>query len=109
MHRVAFVGDVHGRRDRLSMVIARLAGHDGPVVLLGDFVNYGPDSAGVLDFLVMQKAILGDRLVLLEGNHDRAFLDFLNGGSLASLLAMGGAPTVRSYLGMVTGMVSERF
>jgi len=46
--------------------------------------------------------------VLLEGNHDRAFREFLAGGEIAHLLAMGGATTALSYLGMVQGEISGR-
>ena len=56
-----------------------------------------------------QKQKLRERLVLLEGNHDRALLEFLRGGELAPLLAIGGAPTVLSYIGRPTGAVTEKF
>ena len=78
-------------------------------MLLGDYVNYGPDSRGVLELLVSATEELGNRLVLLEGNHDRALLTFLRGGDLGSLLAIGGAPTVRSYVGSPRGNVSCAF
>jgi serine/threonine protein phosphatase 1 len=107
--RAAFIGDVHGQRDKLACVFDRLRPTDRAIVLLGDYVNYGPDSRGVLDLLVAERTALGDQLVLLAGNHDEAFLTFLNGGDLGSLLALGGAPTVMSYLGNPVGPVSDRF
>lgn len=104
----AFVGDVHGESEKLAAVLRRLRPTDRIIVLLGDYVNYGPDSRGVLDLLVAERAALGDRLVLLAGNHDEAFLTFLNGGDLGPLLALGGAPTVTSYLGNPVGPVSAQ-
>jgi serine/threonine protein phosphatase 1 len=106
--KLAFIGDVHGGLDRLSLVLEHLDGSDRTTVLLGDYVNVGPDAAGVLDLLVERKRDLGDRLVLLAGNHDLAFLDFLRGGDLAPLLAMGGATTVTSYLGSPAGEVTAQ-
>jgi serine/threonine protein phosphatase 1 len=107
MLQVACVGDVHGQCDKLAAVIERLRPSERTIVLLGDYVNHGPDSRGVLDLLVREKEKLGQRLQLLEGNHDRAFLDFLDGGALAPFLAMGGAPTVLSYLGSPSGPVTD--
>jgi serine/threonine protein phosphatase 1 len=42
--------------------------------LLGDYVNKGPDSAGVLDYL-MQLQATGYQLQCLRGNHDQELLD----------------------------------
>jgi hypothetical protein len=106
--RAAFVGDIHGQSDKLAQALQRLEQTDRTIVLLGDYVNYGPDSRGVLDLLVAKQASLGDQLILLAGNHDEAFLAFLNGGDLGSLLALGGATTVTSYLGNPVGPVSDR-
>lgn len=103
---VAFIGDVHGQSEKLAEVLGRLRLTKRTIVLLGDYVNYGPDSRGVLDLLVAERVALADRLVLLQGNHDEAFLKFLHGGDLGSLLSLGGAPTVTSYLGSPVGPVS---
>jgi serine/threonine protein phosphatase 1 len=94
----AFVGDVHGRSDKLREVLQRLASYTGSIVFLGDYVNYGDDARGVLDLLVAERARRGPRLVVLEGNHDAAFRSFLDGGDIGTFLALGGAATVRSYV-----------
>jgi serine/threonine protein phosphatase 1 len=108
MTSAAFVGDIHGQSDKLVQAFERLRPTDRTIVLLGDYVNYGPDSRGVLDLLAVHQADLGEQLVLLAGNHDEAFRTFLDGGDLGSLLALGGAPTVTSYLGNPVGPVSDR-
>lgn len=105
----AFVGDVHGRSDKLAEVLGRLATYDGLIVLLGDYVDYGHDSRGVLELLVAARSAIGDRLVLLEGNHDRAFRLFLEGGDLGSFLAIGGVATVRSYVASPRADISDQF
>jgi hypothetical protein len=104
----AFIGDVHGRPDKLAAVLDRLRDYDDPIVLLGDYVDFGPDSKGVLDLLVAAKVALGARFVALEGNHDSAFRDFLEGGALGSFLAIGGGSTVRSYVESPCADVSEQ-
>ena len=107
MTRLTAVGDVHGDAKRLVAVLDEVeSDEDRTIVLLGDYVNLGPEPATVLDVLCARKRRLGDRLVLLEGNHDRVFREFLQGADIAELLAMGGATTIRSYIGEPRGEVS---
>src|SRR5947209_568715 len=109
MTQLAIIGDVHGDVTRLRRVFEVLdRGPERIIVFLGDYVNRGPDPSGVLEALCKRRDMLGERLVLLEGNHDRAFRQFLRGGNIAPLLAMGGATTVRSYIGHPIGEVSDR-
>ena len=75
------IGDIHGRLDRLraahDLIAADAARHGpGPVVHLGDLVDRGPDSAGVVAFL-MDGIAAGADWVVLSGNHDRMFRLFL--------------------------------
>ena len=108
MTRIAAVGDVHGDAKRLVALLDEVEFDAGrTIVLLGDYVNVGPDPARVLEVLCTRKRRMGDRLVLLEGNHDRVFREFLEGADIATLLAMGGATTVRSYIGEARGEVSR--
>ncbi|MDH5798408.1 MAG: serine/threonine protein phosphatase [Paracoccaceae bacterium] len=79
--RVYAIGDVHGYRDKLVEVhewIARdQARHGaGTVVHVGDLTDRGPDSRGVLDFLINGQAA-GEDWVVLKGNHDRMFSLYL--------------------------------
>jgi serine/threonine protein phosphatase 1 len=109
MTRAFLIGDVHGDAARLKTMLNIVEKEtDRTVVLLGDYVNRGPNPARVLGLLSSLQRRLGDRLVLLEGNHDRVFREFLQGADIAHLLAMGGATTVRSYLGMARGEISGR-
>lgn len=93
---VAFVGDVHGDAVRLGRLLERSVDWERPLVFLGDYVNRGADSAGVLQ-LVAQAVARGD--VALIGNHDHALLHYLDGTlGFAEFAALGGAATIRSYV-----------
>lgn len=103
--RIYAIGDVHGRADLLGVMldfVARDAAADGAepkVMFLGDIVDRGPDSRGALE-LVTETLERWPRSRLLLGNHDRWFLDYLQGDrSMTRLwLPQGGAETLRSYL-----------
>ncbi|MBX3584715.1 MAG: metallophosphoesterase [Rhizobiaceae bacterium] len=97
------IGDVHGRLDLLGEMHRRIAvevashGKDWRIVQLGDYVDRGPDSAGVIGFLVNRSRETG-RIVSLAGNHDTGFLDFLALPDPAGLFALyGGVQTAMSY------------
>ena len=95
--RVVAIGDIHGCPAALAALIDALApGRDDTIVLLGDYIDRGPNSRGVLDRLIA----LGGRcrLVPLLGNHEEALLDALrDSNSLRRWLTLGGADTLRSY------------
>ena len=102
--RLYAIGDVHGRLDLLREMHARIreeierdAPDDWRIVHVGDYVDRGPDSKGVIDFLIA--AIGADsRHIALAGNHDVGLLDFLADPNAESLFAgHGGRQTVRSY------------
>jgi serine/threonine protein phosphatase 1 len=102
--RLYAVGDIHGRTDLLTRMLARIAedaaaGAPGRRVLifLGDYVDRGPDSAGVLDILI-DHIPDGFESVFLMGNHEQFMLDFLDKGIMGeSWLSNGGRATFSSY------------
>lgn len=101
--RIYAIGDVHGRLDLLTQMHALIeadraqhADRDWRVVHLGDYVDRGPDSRGVIDFLI--KAARDPRVVNLAGNHDLGFLEFLATPDRNSIFAsFGGRETAESY------------
>lgn len=110
MHIYA-IGDIHGHlgllqaaHDRIADDIARHG--QGPVIHIGDLVDRGPDSRGVIDFL-MRGLAQGQDWVVLKGNHDSLFTRFLadpldRDPRLWSELSwlhprLGGATTLHSY------------
>jgi serine/threonine protein phosphatase 1 len=103
--RVYAIGDLHGRRDLLDAMLDLIAqdeaargGANTTLVFLGDLVDRGPDSRGVLDRLIALRD--GDRGVrFLCGNHDEVFLKALKGDAkaLRFLTRIGGKETILSY------------
>lgn len=82
--RVYAIGDIHGHLGLLKQVHARIAadraavGDAGaPVVHVGDLVDRGPDSKGVIDHLIARRDA-GEPDVVLMGNHDQMMQDFLS-------------------------------
>lgn len=111
------IGDIHGQLGMLEAAHARIARDraetgdaDAPVVHLGDLVDRGPDSRGVIDFL-MEGIAGGAPWMALKGNHEAMFLDLLAGtGETAESYfgeRTGGLATVASY-GVRTGAFRSR-
>lgn len=102
MRTLAFVGDIHGSLDALEAILgvlrARGAGH---TVFLGDYINKGEASDAVLARLI--PLAREGKVTLLRGNHETALLDAIDSKDLRSFLKMGGAATIRAYLGGDTG------
>jgi serine/threonine protein phosphatase 1 len=108
-HRLYAIGDVHGRRDLLDDMLGRIRAdlrrrpHRRPrVVMLGDYVDRGPDSRGVIETLVGLAASDLPASFLL-GNHDdyvRAYLrdpDWPDRADHWLNASLGGAATLASY------------
>lgn len=102
--RLYAIGDIHGcadllkrMHDTISDEIARDRPDDWRVILLGDYVDRGPDSARTLEMIV--NMIEADpRHIALCGNHDERFEAFLDDPSIADLfLQYGGDGTAASY------------
>jgi serine/threonine protein phosphatase 1 len=101
--RVYAVGDIHGRLDLFEALIDAIEADDAAsspaqttVILLGDLVDRGPDSAGVV---ARAREWQGQRPVrILMGNHEEMFLSsFEKAETLKHFLRFGGKETVLSY------------
>ena len=94
MTQTFVIPDIHGRLDLLSEAFAEIAapskGETGTIVMIGDYVDKGPDSKGVIDRLL--SGVSGSfELVTLKGNHDAMMIDALRDRStMANWLAKGG-------------------
>lgn len=96
--QLAFVGDIHGCLPALRGILRAIdALGVSHTVFLGDYINKGPHSYQVMDE-VLSVADSG-AATLLSGNHDRAMVAALDLGDLAPFLKIGGASTIRSYVG----------
>lgn len=103
--RVYAVGDIHGRLDLLDRLLEDIAADDArrdaastQIIFLGDLVDRGPDSAGVVErLLALSRGPAPTRFLM--GNHEEVFLRVLAGDAKAMrfFLRIGGRETVRSY------------
>jgi serine/threonine protein phosphatase 1 len=95
--RTLAIGDIHGCARALAALLAAVdPAPEDRIVALGDYVDRGPDSRGVLEMLLALHAT--GRLVALRGNHEQMMLDARRGGEDFRLwLACGGARTLASY------------
>ena len=85
MNALYAIGDIHGQLAQLVEAIDWIekdGGPAAPIVFLGDYIDRGPDSRGVLDLLI-QGRDAGRNWTFLKGNHDRMFEWFLQTPSRA--------------------------
>lgn len=97
MPRLLAIGDIHGCSAALRTLIetADLGGGDR-LVTLGDYVDRGPDSRGVIDTLIELET--AGQLIPLLGNHEEMMLGALRGGyPRHAWMRYGGAQTLESY------------
>ncbi len=98
------IGDIHGRLDLLEELERRIVrdaetrGSDRRVIVyLGDYVDRGYESRGVIDHL-MGAGPAGFERVFLKGNHEEFLLRFLEDSSVARVwFSNGGVETLMSY------------
>lgn len=103
------VGDIHGRLDLLDTLLRKIQQRieqqqrrasfplRGRLVFLGDYVDRGPDSRGVIDRLISLELPDVD-IVCLKGNHEAVLLDVLERPDrMGAWCRHGGAATLRAY------------
>ncbi len=91
------IGDIHGCLEPLKRLIETLNPKPSDtLVFLGDYVDRGPDSKGVIDYLIELKQHYS--CVFLLGNHEVLMLDYLSGLlSITDWERNGGIATLESY------------
>jgi serine/threonine protein phosphatase 1 len=102
-NRIYVIGDIHGRSDLLDTMVGEIERDlrenptaDSLTVTLGDYVDRGPDSRGVLDRLAYNP--FPTRYIALKGNHEAMFEAFLRDPTVASQWRrFGGLETLHSY------------
>jgi serine/threonine protein phosphatase 1 len=100
--RLYVVGDIHGRLDLLNALLDKVKNHahtnegKNTIVYVGDYIDRGPNSRGVVDRVL--QSIPGFTARYLRGNHDQAVLDFLADPLFYRVWKNYGAPeTLVSY------------
>lgn len=95
------LGDIHGQTallDHALDLVERDGGADAEIVFLGDLVDRGPDSRGVIAALLAgQKA--GRKWHVIKGNHDRMFCRFVRTGETKDARILSGLEWVNPRLG----------
>ncbi|HEU4390425.1 MAG TPA: metallophosphoesterase family protein [Blastocatellia bacterium] len=93
------IGDVHGRLALLDQLVRDVPWdvERDKIVFVGDLIDRGPDSRGVIDRLLELKA-RNSEMVVLRGNHEQMMLDCLDYGDFQWLIPEnGGLATLESY------------
>ena len=105
--RTIAIGDIHGCSGALAAIVEAIQpAAEDTLVLLGDYVDRGPDSRGVLDFVLELEGRC--RVVPLLGNHELMLLDALeNPQVIGPWLECGGNATVQSYDGRLSNIPPE--
>ncbi len=120
--RIYAIGDIHGRADLLEAVLLQIdmdctlyPSRRPIVVFLGDYIDRGPTSKGVIDLLLEYER--GKETFFLKGNHDTFLHRFLNDsafldewrlcGGLETLVSYGLSPSINPDAFEQTRLASE--
>jgi serine/threonine protein phosphatase 1 len=100
--RTYAIGDIHGSLDKLRSLVALCERDAGGalmrLVFLGDYIDRGPDSCGVIEFLMALQGRMPGHVIALMGNHEATALDAIDDKmKVAGWLIDGGAATLCSY------------
>lgn len=114
--RIYCIGDIHGRLDLLQEVHAKInahkVGYSGTccVVYLGDYIDRGPHSKQVVDYLI-DSPLSESQSVFLLGNHEQSILQFMYGSDLGfahEWFRFGGIATLQSYEVGIKGIPTNK-
>lgn len=95
--RLIAIGDIHGCIKELIGLLHRIDPKpEDQLVFLGDYIDRGPESKGVVEYLLDLKNDFPDTIFLM-GNHERMFLDFLDDIDRLAFMINGGTMTLKSY------------
>jgi serine/threonine protein phosphatase 1 len=113
------VGDIHGCLDKLERLIAACETRSGADaarwVFLGDYIDRGPDSCGVVELLMRrQRQAAPGAVICLRGNHEQLAVDahrspdamplWLRNSALTTLQSYGGGRIAVDHLAWLGGL-----
>jgi serine/threonine protein phosphatase 1 len=99
MHKLYAIGDIHGCFEPLKLLVENKMQPEkqDKIIILGDFIDRGPQSKDVVDYLIQLRSS-GFDVTLLKGNHEAMLLDAIKGeDSLHRWLYYGGEATLKSF------------
>jgi len=95
LRRLIAVGDIHGCLDQLKNVLGKVGPScNDTFIFLGDYINRGPDSRKVLEFLIGFDTAFS--CIFLMGNHEHMLKQYLETGN-QSFIFNGGEKTLAQY------------
>ncbi|MFH1076335.1 MAG: metallophosphoesterase family protein [Pseudomonadota bacterium] len=97
--RIFAIGDIHGCMDKLRGLMYKIPIDlsNDILVFLGDYIDRGPQSAEVVDYLI-DLSYKYPATIFLRGNHEEMLQDYMSGCDTSAFLANGGGNTLASYL-----------
>jgi len=96
--RTFIIGDIHGCLGMLKGLMDKIGwdpDNEG-LIFLGDYIDRGRESKGVIDYILGLKK-MSPNIRCLMGNHEELFLNYINGDDEGSFLYNGGVSTLTSY------------
>jgi serine/threonine protein phosphatase 1 len=96
------IGDLHGHLDALERLMDRISPDlsRDQLIFMGDYIDRGPHSRGVVDYVLrLKNSAPPEKVVCLKGNHEAMFLNFLLDIDKELFLFNGGFSTLRDYWG----------
>jgi serine/threonine protein phosphatase 1 len=102
MRRTYAIGDIHGSLAKLRKLVTLChedaAGSPMSFVFIGDYVDRGPDTREVIEYVMTLQARMPGEVTTLMGNHELLVLEAIDGGpNVDNWLRQGGAQTLHSY------------
>ena len=99
MNKIFAIGDIHGCADKLMALMEKIPVDyaNDTLVFIGDYIDRGPDSFEVVEYLVELKKQHPD-IIFLKGNHEDMLQKYLEGSDRFTYLFNGGQRTLDSYL-----------
>jgi serine/threonine protein phosphatase 1 len=92
------IGDIHGCLETLKRLMEKIdwLPEEDMLIFLGDYIDRGQNSKGVVDYILgLRKASSGVQCLL--GNHEAIFLEYLSGRDRRLFIINGGVSTLESY------------
>lgn len=96
--RTFIIGDIHGCLDMLKALMNKIDWdpQKDDLIFLGDYIDRGRNSKGVVDYIIELNKI-SRNIQCLMGNHEELFLNYINGNDEGTFLYNGGVSTLNSY------------
>lgn len=110
MNRLIAIGDIHGCYDQLrTMMEDKIkARREDKIILLGDYIDRGPEIRKTIDYIIGLKNE-GFNLLTLRGNHEVMMLHAFETGDFSAWFWNGGESTLGSLGILSTGKLDDRY